>query len=141
MKHIVLGLLALLLSSTLAYGDSIPCQFQMRDGSIRCGKVLSPEKLDKKTLVIFVNHRQLKAEQTQFSYSYLVDKLLADGISCCFFDNRSLHSVDFPIPSLHYSTLNAQVQKTVSRLDNYGRIVLVPVLMLCLFKFDNICRT
>ena len=94
MKHIVLGLLALLLSSTLAYGDSIPCQFQMRDGSIRCGKVFSPEKLDKKTLVIFVNHRQLKAEQTQFSYSYLVDKLLADGISCCFFDNRSLHSED-----------------------------------------------
>lgn len=94
MKHIVLGLLALLLSSTLAYGDSIPCQFQMRDGSIRCGKVFSPEKLDKKTLVIFVNHRQLKAEQTQFFYSYLVDKLLADGISCCFFDNRSLHSED-----------------------------------------------
>ena len=94
MRHILLSLLVLFLSSTLAYGDSIPCQFQMRDGSIRCGKVLSPEKLNKKALVIFVNHRQQKAEQAQFFYSYLVDKLLADGISCCFFDNRPLHSED-----------------------------------------------
>lgn len=94
MRHIILCLLVLLLSSTLAYGDSIPCQFQMRDGSIRCGKVLSPEKLNRKALVIFVNHRQQKAEEAHFTYSYLVDKLLADGISCCFFDNRPLHSED-----------------------------------------------
>ena len=94
MKHIILSLLALLLSSTLTFGDSIPCQFQMRDGRIRCGKVLSPEKLNRKALVIFVNHRQQKAEEAHFTYSYLVDKLLADGISCCFFENRPLHSED-----------------------------------------------
>ena len=94
MRHIIFSLLALLLSSLSAYGDSIPCQFQMRDGSLRCGKVLSPEKLNKKALVIFVNHRQQKAEVARFLYSYLVDKLLADGISCCFYDNRPLHSED-----------------------------------------------
>ena len=94
MIHIIFSLLALLLSSLSAYGDSIPCQFQMCDGSLRCGKVLSPEKLNKKALVIFVNHRQKKVEEARCDYSYLVDKLLADGISCCFYDNRALHSED-----------------------------------------------
>lgn len=94
MRHIILCLLVLLLSSTLAYGDSISCQFQMRDGRIRKGKVFYPEKFNKKALVIIVNHRQQKVEEAQFLYSYLVDKLLADGISCCFFDNRPLHSED-----------------------------------------------
>ena len=49
--------------------------------------------------------------------------------------------VDLSIPSMHKMTLNSIVHQIVSCFNNYGRIVLVAVLMHCLLKFNNVCGT
>ena len=49
--------------------------------------------------------------------------------------------VNWSIASMHKKTLNSIVHQIVSRINNYGRIVLVAVLMHCLLKFNNVCGT
>lgn len=56
--------------------------------TLRHGNVICPKEKDKKTIIIYVNHRILNSKQNFEFYSELTDKLLSEGISCCYYDNR-----------------------------------------------------
>lgn len=56
--------------------------------TLRHGNVICPKEKDKKTIIIYVNHRMSNSKQNFEFYSELTDKLLCEGISCCYYDNR-----------------------------------------------------
>lgn len=92
MKQFCAILIFIFLYKCNAYGDTIPFRFETRDGKVRCGKIVRPERNDMNILVIQVNHRMLRSEVN--GDKYLLERLLSAGISYCLFDNRPLHSED-----------------------------------------------
>lgn len=92
MKQFMISLLSLFTFVNAAYSDTIPCRFEMGDGKIRCGKVIRPERNNRKTMVLWVNHRAVRSENN--FEKEVVERFLAKGFSFCYFDNRPLHSED-----------------------------------------------
>ena len=87
MKHYIITFF-LLLVATEGFCDSIPCNFKMNDGSMLQGTVITPQDKNLRKMVIIVNHRDKTPEGSGQAYSYLIDKLSAQGISVCYYMNR-----------------------------------------------------
>lgn len=92
MKQFLISILFLLAIVNSAFSDTIPCRFEFGEGKIRCGKVIVPEKDNRKVIVLMVNHRSLRSEDN--FQKEMVEKFMAQGISFCYFYNRPLHSED-----------------------------------------------
>ena len=91
-RHIFLLLCLFCVAVADAFGGVQPCQFAMKDGSKRNGKVITPDAAGRNIIVVFVNHREESGEANYQAESDLVDKLLANGISCCFYDQSPTQS-------------------------------------------------
>ena len=87
MKHYIFSLL-LLLVATEGLCDSIPCDFRMSDGITLHGTVITPQEKNLKKMVIIVNHREKTPEGSGPSYTYMIKRLSAQGVSVCYFENR-----------------------------------------------------
>lgn len=95
-NYIIAVLLLLSTGINYAYCDSIPRQFEMKDGSIRHGMVIEPQANNKKMMVIFVCHRLETMDACRNTFSYLIGKLSDEGISCCFFESKNTEDPKSP---------------------------------------------
>lgn len=90
--------------------DTISFSFQVDDEDIRHGKVVCPDENNQKMLLVYVNHRMIDSDKNQEYYSELTCRLLQEGISCCYYDNRKQSAKD----SLSCSTLYDMAEDAVA---------------------------
>lgn len=90
--------------------DTISFYFQVDDEDIRHGKVVCPDENNQKMLLVYVNHRMIDSDKNQEYYSELTCRLLQEGISCCYYDNRKQSAKD----SLSCSTLYDMAEDAVA---------------------------
>ena len=83
-----MSLIASLLFTDVALCDTVSFVFSSSCDTLCHGTVICPDGKDKKTIFIYVNNRMSNSKENFEYYSELTDKLLSEGISCCYYDNR-----------------------------------------------------
>lgn len=107
-----------------AWCETIQFTFQS-EGNIRHGNIVCPKGKDKKTIFIYVNHRMSRSEENFKYYSELTEKLLDEGISCCYYDNRPPVQEDsIALPTTLFDMADDAVAvyrslKTIKRFEQY----------------------
>lgn len=90
MYRYIISLIASLLFTCVALCDTVSFVFPSNCGTLRYGNVICPDGKNKKTIFIYVNNRMSNSKENFEYYSELTDKLLSEGISCCYYDNRPI---------------------------------------------------
>ena len=94
MYRYVISLIVSLLFTCAAFCDTVSFFFSSSCDTLRAGKVVCPNGNDKKMIFIYVNNRMSDSEENYEYYSELTDKLVNEGISCCYYDNRPVMPKD-----------------------------------------------
>ncbi|MCF0183132.1 MAG: hypothetical protein HUK01_02195 [Bacteroidaceae bacterium] len=87
MKKLTIYVLAFCIASAM-YGRSMAFEYDSPAGRACRGEVLCPDSVAGNVVAIFVQHRLQSEEQLRLWYGGLVDNLLRQGVSCCFYENR-----------------------------------------------------
>ena len=90
MYRYIISLIASLFFCNTALCDTVHFTFQSNCDTLSHGHLICPYGKDKKTIFIYVNNRFSNSEDNYEYFSELTDKLLSEGISCCYYDNRPI---------------------------------------------------
>ena len=86
----IISLIAFLLYTCVALCDTVSFVFSTSCDTLRNGYVICPERKNKNKIFIYVNNRMSESKENFEYYSELTDKLINEGISCCYYDNRQV---------------------------------------------------
>lgn len=86
-KHLI-SLAFCLMFAITAKCDTVSFSFQVDGGEVRYGNVVCPDENRQNVLLVYVNHRMIDSDKNREYYSELTGRLLQEGISCCYYDNR-----------------------------------------------------
>lgn len=120
----VISLIASMLFTCEALCDTVSFVFSSNCDTLRYVNVICPEGKNMKTIFIYVNHRMSNSKENFEYYSELTDKLLNEGISCCYYDNRLILPEDSASPTSLFDMADDaaavyRALKTNKRFKNY----------------------
>lgn len=90
MYRYIISFIASLFFCNTALCDTVHFTFQSNCDTLSHGHLICPDGKDKKTIFIYVNNRFSNSEDNYEYFSELTDKLLSEGITCCYYDNRPI---------------------------------------------------
>lgn len=124
MYRYFISLITSLVFTCTALCDTVSFVFPSNCDTLRNGNVICPNGKNNKTIFIYVNNRMSNSKDNFEYYSELTDKLLSEGISCCYYDNRPILPEDAASPTTLFDMANDAVSvyhalKTNKRFKNY----------------------
>lgn len=124
MYKYIISLIVSSLYTCVALCDTVSFVFSTSCDTLRNGYVICPEWTNKNKILIYVNNRMSESKENFDYYSELTDKLIDEGISCCYYDNRQvLHGDSTSCTSLFDMAYDAaavyRALKTNKKFKNY----------------------